>query len=188
MFGFGSTSRSSIRARFALLALLAAAPHTAQPQFGGLIKRAIGQKVVEKVTDKVTQKADGQKTDSAAGTIAPATSVPGASAAGATAPGVDVSPIHDDKPSAIRTCLEDAYFTVAQLRAKELQSRAKSDPLLLRRYAEAWPKYGAAAQEASVRADTAAIRRVMMAYYREVFGASLISAQDTLTAHRKCRA
>jgi len=51
----------------ALLVLLAPSAHA---QFGGFIKRAIGEKVVEKVTDKVTHK-EGQKTDSAAGTVEP---------------------------------------------------------------------------------------------------------------------
>ena len=52
----------------AFVALLA--PGAAHAQLGGLIKRAIGEKVVDKVPEKVT-KPEGQKTDSAAGTIVP---------------------------------------------------------------------------------------------------------------------
>jgi hypothetical protein len=166
---------ASARRAWAIALLTLVAPVPAHAQFGGFIKRAIGEKVAE----KVTHKAEGQKTDSAAGTIA---------AAAPVAANADSTGVHEEKASPVRICLDDAYFTAAQLRAKALQAKAGSDPLLLRRYTEAWPKYSAAAQEASARADTAAIRRVMMAYYREVFGASLISRQDTVAAQRKCGA
>src|SRR3954462_10099685 len=53
----------------ALLALLV--PCAAHAQFGGFIKRAIGEKVLDKVAEKVTKKPEGQHADSAAGTIVP---------------------------------------------------------------------------------------------------------------------
>jgi hypothetical protein len=168
MYALASTRRA-----WAIALITLVAPQAAHAQFGGLIKRAIGEKVADKIAEKVTHKAEGQKTDSAAGTISPNT---------------DLSRLHEEKATPLGTCLEESYYTAAQLRVRELQARAASDPLLLRRYVDAWPKYGAAAQEASVRADTAGVRRVMMAYYREVFGPSLISQQDTAAARRKCGA
>ena len=53
----GVGSRSFVLALVALLTTSLVAAPTAQAQFGGLIKRAVAGKAVEKVTDKVGPKA-----------------------------------------------------------------------------------------------------------------------------------
>ena len=121
---------------------LFAAPARADAQFGGLVKRVIGQKVVEKVTEKVT-KPEGQKTDSAAGTVVP-TDRAGRVRATSDAPMASVQLTADTLDMALRGLdvlarafsRRDSLGTIADVIGKRLGALSSANVDLSRTYQE----------------------------------------------------
>jgi hypothetical protein len=121
---------------------LCSTPARAEAQFGGLVKRVIGQKVVEKVTDKGT-KPEGQKADSAAGTIVP-TGRAGRMRAPSDAPMASVQLTGDTLEMALRgldalaraLSRRDSLGTVADAIGKRLGELSSANVDLSRSYQE----------------------------------------------------
>lgn len=191
----------------ALLAMLVAAP-TAQAQFGGLIKRAVAGKAVDKATEKVTPRPRAGGEAFSATTLEQV--ITGARASDAVLAHRDqlvqrrtteqealntlisqnqgTQRAYQEANSKILECREASFNASDKKREEQMKARMTADPQNMARMQMIAMKYSKAMSDAQQRGDTAALAKAQLDMQREMMGTDIyaMARSDTAAADAKC--